>query len=121
MQSLLATGTGDIGQSDSVSASASASAKMSLGDFFGFLSASTYLLSASRELALGTSDDVERCSYAVINQVNKDHQRMMIDSMFMIVQSLRSFLTAVTPTVVAPIAVILPVFTQICVNLPEFT
>ena len=68
VQSLLATGTGDIGQSDSVSASASASAstKMSLGDFFGFLSASSYLLSASRELALGTSDDVERCSYAVI-------------------------------------------------------
>ena len=41
---------------------------------------------------------------------------MMVDTMFMIVQSLRSFLTAVTPTAViptavAPIAVILPVFT----------
>ena len=36
---------------------------------------------------------------------------MMIDLMFMIVYSLRSFLTAVTTTVVAPIAVILPDFT----------
>ena len=42
---------------------------------------------------------------------NKDHQRMMVDPMFMIVQSLRSFVTAVTPTAVAPIVVILPVFT----------
>ena len=32
--------------------------------------------------------------------INKDHQRMMVDPMFMIVQSLRSFLTAVTPTAV---------------------
>ena len=38
--------------------------------------------------------------------INKDHQRMMVDPMFMIVQSLRSFLTAVTTTAVAPIAVI---------------
>ena len=37
--------------------------------------------------------------------VNKDHQRMMVDPMFMIVQSLRSFLTAVTPTAVIPNAV----------------
>ena len=41
---------------------------------------------------------------------------MMLDPMFIIVQSLRSFLTAVTPTGViptgvAPIAVILPEFT----------
>ena len=41
---------------------------------------------------------------------------MILDSMFMIVQSLRSFLTVVTPTAViptavAPIAVILPKFT----------
>ena len=42
---------------------------------------------------------------------NKDHQRMVVDPMFIIVQSLRSFLTAVTTTVVAPIAFILPVFT----------
>ena len=35
---------------------------------------------------------------------------MMVDPMFMIVQSLRSFLTVVTPTAVAPIAVILPKF-----------
>ena len=43
-------------------------------------------------------------------KLNKDHQRMMVDPMFMIVQSLMSFLTAVTPTAVAPIAVILPKF-----------
>ena len=47
---------------------------------------------------------------------NKDHQKMMVDPMFMIVQSLRPFLTAVSPTdviptAVAPIAVILPEFT----------
>ena len=36
---------------------------------------------------------------------------MMVDQMFMIVQGLRSFLTAVTTTAVAPIAVILPVVT----------
>ena len=36
---------------------------------------------------------------------------MMVDPMLRIVQSLRSFPTAVTPTAVAPIAVILPVFT----------
>ena len=35
---------------------------------------------------------------------------MMVDQMLMIVQSLRLFLTAVTPTAVAPIVVILPVF-----------
>ena len=58
--------------------------------------------------------------FAQINS-NKDHQRMMVDPMFMIVQSLRSFLTAVTPTAVAPIAVILPEFTWICLKLPELT
>ena len=36
---------------------------------------------------------------------------MMVDPMFMNVQSLRSFLTAVTTTAVAPIAVTLPEFT----------
>ena len=36
---------------------------------------------------------------------------MMVDPTIIIVQSLRSFLTAVTPTVVEAIAVILPVFT----------
>ena len=46
-----------------------------------------------------------------LSKRNKDHQRMMVDPMFMIVQGLRSFLTAVTPTAVAPIAVILPEFT----------
>ena len=51
--------------------------------------------------------------YSRCNKINKDHQRMMVDPMFMIVKSLRSFLTAVTPTAVAPIAVILPVFTWI--------
>ena len=38
---------------------------------------------------------------------NKDHQRMMVDPMLMIVLDLRSFLTAVTPTAVVPTAVIL--------------
>ena len=55
---------------------------------------------------------------------NKDHQRMMVDPMFMIVQSLMSFLTAVTTTAVAPTAVILPEFTWftwIYLNLPECT
>ena len=42
---------------------------------------------------------------------NKDQQRMMVDPMIIIVQGLRSFLTAVTPTAVTPIVV----------NLPEFT
>ena len=36
---------------------------------------------------------------------------MMVDSMFMIVQSLRLFLTAVTTTAVTPIAVNLSQFT----------
>ena len=39
--------------------------------------------------------------------LNKDHQRMMVDPMFMIAQNFRSFLTAVTPTAVAQTAVIL--------------
>ena len=39
--------------------------------------------------------------------LNKDHQRMMVDLMLMIVQNLRLFLTDVTPTAVAPTAVIL--------------
>ena len=61
-----------------------------------------------------------------VANVNKDHQRMMVDPMFMIVQSLNSFLTAVTPTAVtpaavAPITVLLPEFTWIYLNLPEFT
>ena len=46
---------------------------------------------------------------------------MMADPMFMIIQSLRSFLTAVTPTAVAPIAAILPVYTCIYLHLPPFT
>ena len=41
---------------------------------------------------------------------------MMVDPMFMIVQNLRSFLTAVTPTAVTPTAV-----APIAVILPEFT
>ena len=47
--------------------------------------------------------------------LNKDHQRMMVDPRFMIVQHLRSFLTAVTPTAVTPTAV-----TPTAVILPEF-
>ena len=49
------------------------------------------------------------------------HQRMMVDPMFMIVQSLGSHLTAVTHTSVAPIAIILPVFSWIYLILPHFT
>ena len=56
-------------------------------------------------------DAISPRDWNVSSGKNKDHQRMMVDPMFMIVQSLRSFLTAVTPTAVAPIAVILPVFT----------
>ena len=37
----------------------------------------------------------------------KDHQRMIVDPMFMTIQTLRPFLTAVTPYDVAPTAVIL--------------
>ena len=36
---------------------------------------------------------------------NKDHQRMIVDLMFMIIQNSRSFLAAVTPTSVTPTAV----------------
>ena len=60
---------------------------------------------------------------------------MMVDPMFIIVQSLRSFLIAVTTTAVAQIAVIftctylniylnflnLPIITGIFMNSPEFT
>ena len=46
---------------------------------------------------------------------------MMLDPMFIIVQSLRPFLTAVTTTAVAPNAVIVPVFTSIYLILPEFS
>ena len=45
----------------------------------------------------------------------------MVDPLFMIVQSLKSFLTAVTPTAVMLFAVIWPVFTWIYLNVPEFT
>ena len=41
------------------------------------------------------------------DETNKDHQRMMVDPMYMIVQNLRLFLTTVTPTAVAPTVVIL--------------
>ena len=49
---------------------------------------------------------------------NKDHQRMMVDPMLLIVQSLWSFLTAVTTTAVPPIAVI---FTCIYLNIQKIT
>ena len=57
--------------------------------------------------------------------INKEHQRMMVDPMFMMVQSLRSFLTAVRPTAVTPTAVtssvvILPEITSIFMNFPSF-
>ena len=38
---------------------------------------------------------------------NKYHERMMVDPMFMIVQNVRAFLTADTPTTVTPTVVIL--------------
>ena len=53
--------------------------------------------------------------------INKDHQRMLVDPMFMIVQNERSFLIAVAPTAVTPTAVILIEFTWIYMNLPEST
>ena len=43
---------------------------------------------------------------------------MMADPMFMIIQNVMSFLTAVTPTAVSPTAVILPEFNRIYLNLP---
>ena len=59
--------------------------------------------------------------------LNKDHQRGMVDLMFLIDKSLRSFLTAVTSTAVALIAVIfsciylnLPGFIRVYLNLQEF-
>ena len=48
------------------------------------------------------------CVYvSTIFGFNKDHQRMIVDPMFMIIQNSRLFLNAVTPTAVAPTAVIL--------------
>ena len=44
---------------------------------------------------------------------------MMVDPMFMIVQSLRSFLIAVTPTAVIPTAVIPTAVAPVAVILPE--
>ena len=60
------------------------------------------------------------------SKYNKDHQRITVDPMFMIIQSLRSFITAVTPTTVIPTAVtsilvIFPKFTWIFLNCPYFT
>ena len=50
--------------------------------------------------------EIPRFDDMMIFFLNKDHQRMMVDPMFMIIQSLRLFLTAVIPTAVAPIAVV---------------
>ena len=41
------------------------------------------------------------------NKQNKDHQKIRVDPMFIIVYNSRSILTAVTPTAVAPTVVIL--------------
>ena len=46
---------------------------------------------------------------------------MMLDPIFIIVQSLRSFLTAVTPTAVTPTAVTATAVSLTAVLLPEFT
>ena len=51
------------------------------------------------------------CANEAASNLNKDHQRMMVDPIFKIIQKLRSFLTAFTTTAVAPTAVILPEFT----------
>ena len=84
------------------------------------------LLERDKPLLSKFADDEKRCR-VVMNQeqgdrmqqdINKDHQRMMVDPMFMIVQSLWSFLTAVTTTAVAPIAVI---FTCIYLNIHKIT
>ena len=48
-----------------------------------------------------------------------DYQAMMVDPIFMIVQNVRSFLTAVTPTAVTPTAIILLEFSLIYL-LPEY-
>ena len=70
-------------------------------------------------LSLSLSLSLSQPRFAWLGEVhNKDHQRMMVDPMLLIVQSLWSFLTAVTTTAVAPIAVI---FTCIYLNLPEIT
>ena len=53
---------------------------------------------------------------------SKDHQRMMVDPMFMIIQNLGSFLTDVTPTAVTPTAVTLTavILPEFYLNLPQF-
>ena len=56
---------------------------------------------------------------------NKDHQKIMLDPMFLIVHNFRLFLTAVTwngdtPTNVTPTEVILPEYKGISLNLHEF-
>ena len=56
-----------------------------------------------------SNDGSTATQYSVL--LNKDHQRMLLDPMFMIVQNVRSFLTAVTPTAGTPTAVILLEFT----------
>ena len=48
--------------------------------------------------------------------INNDHQRMVVDPMIMIVQSFRSFLSALTPTALIPTAVV-----PIADILPKFT
>ena len=48
-------------------------------------------------------------------------RRMMADPTLMIIQNLRSFLTAFTPTAVTPTALIVLEVTWIYLNLPEFT
>ena len=53
---------------------------------------------------------------------NKDHHKMMVDPIFIIVQNVRSFGgTAVTPTAVPPTVVLLLEFTWFYLTLHEFT
>ena len=49
----------------------------------------------------------ESACFVHYGRFNKDHKRMMVDAMLMIVLDLRSFLTAITPNVVAQTAVTL--------------
>ena len=71
-----------------------------LGIYFTFL-VNPYTV---REENLNISTQNKQSCY--IYNLNKDHQRMMVDPMLSIVLDLRSFLTAVTTTAVAPTAVI---------------
>ena len=62
--------------------------------------------SVSQEPDLFCKGVLQHAALSQLFPLNKDHQRMMVYPMLMIVQSLRSFLTAVTTTAVTPTAAI---------------